>query len=195
MLDGSMDEPKVDTFSAIFLFADGESFVGYVDYDKENDLAVNGIWEPKKGVVAELSKAAQIDAYGYYGTNAHYYVENGVIIEDSYTEGKKELICTGLKGDYQLACFPDCIVMYEKDGSYEEKTMYFYDWDYNNLGSVKIDYEFENYILGFICGETPEQIFLTDEYMCLPRYYINKSDFGTGNIEIHSFNLPDEFNK
>ncbi|MDE6580356.1 MAG: hypothetical protein K2K41_07470 [Ruminiclostridium sp.] len=125
-LDGSMDEPKLEPFFAPFLFADGESFVGNVDYDEENELWVNGIWDPNKGIVEELYKADNLNAYGYIGTKAHYYVENGVIIEDSYTEGKKELIDTGLKGDYQLACFPDCMALYEK-GPYEEKTIYFYD--------------------------------------------------------------------
>ena len=190
-LDGSMDEPKLDTFFALVLFSDGESIVGNVDYDKENELWVNGIWDPDKGIVEELFKTDDINDYSYIGTKSHYYVENGVIIEDSYTEGKKELIDTGLKGDYRLACFPDCIAMYEK-GPYEEKNIYFYDWDYNYLGSVKINYEFnEEKMIGFICGETPDRIFLTDDFHCLPRYYINKSDFGSDNIEIHALNVPD----
>ena len=189
-LDGSMEEPKIDTFFAPFLYGDGESIVGNVDYDAENELCVIGIWDPDKGIVEELFKTDDLANYGYIGTKAHYYVENGVIIEDSYTEGRKELIDTGLKGDYQIVCLPDCIAMYEK-GPYEEKTIYFYDWDYNDLGSVKVDYEFNEEIPGFICGETPERIFLTADFYYLPRYYINKSDFGTGNIEIHALNVPD----
>ena len=149
-------------------------------------------WDPIKGVIDELFMIDDENAYGYVGTNAYYYVENGVIYEYSYTEGKKELIDTGHTGDYQLACFPNCIVMYEKEHAYKEKIMYFYDWNYNSLGSVRVDYKFEENIIGFICGETPEQIFLTDEFFCLPRYYINKSDFGTGNIEIHPLNVPED---
>ena len=198
-LDGSMNEPKIDTFFTPFLFADGENIVGNVGYDAENELFINGIWEPEKGAVAELFKADNMSGYGYIGTKAHYYVEDGIIIEDSYTEGKKELINIGKKGNYQLACFPDCIVAYEylsnedhvQGVTLDDVTLRFYDWNYNDLGSVKIDYEFDQAMMGFICGETPDRIFLTDDFFCLPRYYINKSDFGTGNIEIHALNVPD----
>lgn len=192
-LDGSMKEPELADFLGIHMYADGENFVGVVDNDPENELYIFGLWDSDKGVTDELFTIDDVTGYGYYGTKARYYVENGVIIEDSYAEGKKELINTGLKGDYQLACFPDCMVMYEKDIVWEEKTLYFYDWDYNSLGSVKIDYEFHDAITGFICGETPERIFLTDNLFYAPRYYINKSDFGTGNIEIHTLNVPDSF--
>lgn len=75
----------------------------------------------------------------------------------------------------------------------DEVTLHFYDWDGNDLGSTKINYQFRKEILnaGLICGETPERIILTDNYDFSPRYYINKSDFGTGNIEIHAFSLPE----
>lgn len=200
-LDGSMDEPKADTFLGIKLKADGESFVGIVDYDKENELFIYGVWEPEKGIVSELFKAEDTHSHGYIGTKAEYYVENGIIIENTYGEGKKELVDTGLKGPFRLDCFPDCMVIYEyltneeinQGVTLEEATLYFFDWDYNDLGSVKINYQFNGILLaaGLICGETPERIILTDDVDFFPRYYINKSDFGTGNIEIHAFNVPD----
>ncbi|MDE6580355.1 MAG: hypothetical protein K2K41_07465 [Ruminiclostridium sp.] len=200
-LDGSMDEPKADTFWGIKLKADGESFVGIVDYDKENELFIYGVWEPEKGIVSELFKAEDTHSHGYIGTKAEYYVENGIIIENTYGEGKKELVDTGLKGQYQLVCFPDCMVIYgyltneeiNQGVTLEEATLYFYDWDHNDLGSVKINYQFNGILLasGLICGETPEKIILTDDLDCFPRYYINKSDLGTGNIKIHAFNLPE----
>ncbi|MBD5080566.1 MAG: hypothetical protein HDT44_02235 [Ruminococcaceae bacterium] len=198
-LDNSMDEPKIDVFWEIFIMADGENFMSVVDYDVENELYTYGLWEPEKGVVDELFKTDDLNAYGYVGTKARYYVENDIIIEDSYTEGKKELINIGKKGNYQLACFPDCIVAYEylsdedfvQGMTLDDVTLRFYDWNYNDLGSVKIDYEFDQAITGFICGETPNRIILANNIDYLPRYYINKSDFGTGNIEIHALNVPD----
>ncbi len=90
-------------------------------------------------------------------------------------------------------CLPDCMVVSEKAREYKEKMLLFYDWDLNSLGSMKLDYDFDESIFGPICGETPERIFLTDNNMLTPRYYINKSDFGTGNIEIHPLNMPDGF--
>ena len=198
-LDGSMDEPKIDSFFEPFLRADGESVVGPVDYDEENDLFIYGLWHPEKGVTAEFFKAKDIVSYGYIGTKARYYIEDGIIIEDSYTDGKTELIDTGLNGNYRLACFPDCMVIYKyltdeeklQGVTLEGANLYFYDWDCNDLGSVKINYKLDGSMTGFICGETPERIILTDDYFCTPHYYINKSDFGTGNIEIHALNVPD----
>ena len=197
-LDGSMKVPKFDSFSEMLMNADGENFLGVVDYDQENDLYVYGIWEPENGVTTELFKAEDIHTRGYIGTKAEYYVENGIIIENSYTEGKKKLIDTGLNGNYQLVCFPDCMVVYEFIPEFsgialKETTLYFYGWDGSKLGNVRTNYTFNDKLLetGLVCGETPERIILTDSFDYVPRYYINKSDFGTGNIEIHAFNMPD----
>ncbi len=194
--DVSMDEAKTKTMFNLFLFADGVNFIATI-YEEEGDTFTYCLWDPNEGIIKELF-TTDLDhlspyAYGYVGTNASYYVENGIIFEDSYTEGKKELINTGHKGDFQLACFPDCIVMYDKGEPVFEKNtfLYFYDWDYNDLGSVKIDYPFDEGLVGFVCGETPERIILTDNDSGSPCYYINKSDLGTGNIEIHTFKLPD----
>lgn len=200
-LDGSMKEPKIDTFFGPFLQADGENFIGIVNYDKQNELFVYGIWEPEKGVVSELFKSDNPHTRGYLGKEAEYYIENGIIIENTYGKGKKELLDTGLKGQYQLVCFPDCMVAYEylnddeiqQEVTLDEITMHFYDWDYKKLGSVTINYHIDQIVLGVgsICGETHERIILTDNFYFTPKYYINKSDFGTGNIEIHAFNVPD----
>ncbi|MDE6725731.1 MAG: hypothetical protein K2J79_09015, partial [Ruminiclostridium sp.] len=198
-LDGSMNEPQ-PVHSSFEIAADGESFIIPV-YNKESGFYTYNIWDPDKGVGDELFKAVERLLRGYIGIKAEYHIEDGVIIENSYTEGKKELIDTGLKGNYQLACFPDCMVVYKylsdeelnQEAALDETTMHFYDWDCNDLGSVKINYKFRQEILnaGLICGETPERIMLTDDYDFAPRYYINKSDFGTGNIEIHAFNVPE----
>ncbi len=193
-LDSSMNEPKIDPSLTLYIYADGEKFICPIESnDPEKEQYIITLWDPDKGVVDELFTADKISGSGYYGTKAHYYVENGVIIEDSYTEGKKELFDTGLKGEYRLVCLPDCMVVSEKAREYKEKMLLFYDWDLNSLGSMKLDYDFDESIFGPICGETPERIFLTDNNMLTPRYYINKSDFGTGNIEIHPLNMPDGF--
>ena len=204
-LDGSMDELQPVHNISFDIKADGESFIMPV-YNKESDSYTYNIWNPDKGVGDELFKTDKHLIYkhliyGYIGTKAEYHIEDGIIIENSYAKGKKELINTGLKGNCQLACFPDCMVAYEylsneelnQGVTLDEVTMHFYDWDCNDLGSVKINYKFCQEILlsGLICGETPERIILTDDYGFAPRYYINKSDLGTGNIEIHAFNLPD----
>lgn len=201
-LDGSMNEPQPVHSSSFEIVADGKTFIIPV-YNKESGFYTYNIWDPDKGVGDELFKAEERLLRGYIGTKAEYHIEDGVIIENSYTEGKKELINIGLKGNYQLACFPDCMVAYEylsddelnQGVTLDEVTFHFYDWKYNDLGSVKINYKFRQEILnaGLICGETPERIMLTDDYDFAPRYYINKSDLGTGNIEIHPLNMPEDF--
>ena len=110
-LDGSMDklQPTQNTFD---IEADGEVFFTSV-YNKDNNSYTYNIWDPDKGIGDELFKAEEPLIRGYIGTKAEYHIENGVIIENSYAEGRKELIDTGLKGNFQLACFPDCMVVYE----------------------------------------------------------------------------------
>ena len=89
--------------------------------------------------------------------------------------------------------------MVTKDLTYEEQiagkeldnqVLYFYDWDFQPLGQVEIDN------LGLtgghvLCGETEERLLLSCLQLGVPEYYIEKSDLGTGNIEIHPFTLPD----
>lgn len=195
-LDGSMEKPKEDKYCDFNMYTDGEAIIGH---DYENGIHTYGIWEPEKGMVSELLTSDTDPIHSFVGVKAEYYIEDGVIIQNSYTEGKKEMFDTGLKGNYLLDCFPDFITVYEyvpteeslKGVSLDEYILYFYGWDGSELGSVKIDYVFNSGMVNLICGETAERIMLTDNVSFSPRYYINKSDFGTGNIEIHAFNVPE----
>lgn len=38
-----------------------------------------------------------------------------------------------------------------------------------------------------LIAETAERFFLTTGYLGMPKYYINKADFGSGNVEVHEF--------
>ena len=69
--------------------------------------------------------------------------------------------------------------------------MYFYNWEGEKLGEVAIgvNNEVSNSLFG---GETKDRIMLRGSvYYSLPEYYIEKSDFGTGHIELHKFKYPD----
>ena len=198
MLDGTMEEPKMSN-NAVGIHSDGEAVIsiGY-DYDKKQH--VYRTWDMIADTTVTLFESPELRFLGYIGVDAEYFMDDGIVYEYSYAEGKKALFDTGLNdGEYQLSCFPDCIAISELGAAedmtnekiIEERTLYFYDWSFNNLGSVNIDFPSTFTISTPICGETDERIMLTDANDLVPRYYINKSDFGTGNIEIHAYKLPD----
>ena len=73
----------------------------------------------------------------------------------------------------------------------EGQVLYLYDWDFQLQGQVEIDYPLGISAEYVLCGETSDRLLLAARWIGMPEYYIEKSDFGTGNIEIHSFNLPE----
>lgn len=193
-LDGSMEKPMPED-ECFDLLCDGEAIIGVSHGDKEGTYNY-GIWEPEKGIIKELYTLSISPLYlSYAGVKAAYNLEDGVVVQYDQTESRKELFDTGLKGNYWMSCFPDFLVIREfrpydgTDNFIKEPILYFFSWDGSDLGSVKIDYEHN---IGLedevISGETEDRILLTDEVNFLPQYYINKSDLGTGNIEIHEYN-------
>ena len=189
-LDGSMESPARANVSVASLRVDGDSFLGTIGYDATENQYIYGAWDPETATTTEFFKSSEEFGTGYFGSEALYYIEDGVIYEYTYATGdKKALFDTGLKGEYQLSCFPDCIVVSEiPDGNLDAMTLRFYDWEFKDLGSVPIEYSLENVRISVICGETPDRIMLTtDVTNLLPRYYIDKSDFGTGEIVIHKY--------
>ena len=73
------------------------------------------------------------------------------------------------------------------------QTLRFYSWDYEYLGEVEIPYPVYNSTTyeDIICGDTENRIYLAAHLMGAPEYYIEKSDFGSGKIQIHKLNLPE----
>lgn len=199
-LDGSMKEPQA-TQKSMLIKTDGDVFVGVLGYDAESAQYIYGNWNSDDGSTTELFRTDKLLSTEYTGARAYYYIEDGIIYENSYTDGVRVLFDTGLEGDrYNLTLFPDFVVVYdylsvegESNGSMPKNpTLRFYDWSFNDLGSVTVDYEFDDILPSVICGETHERIMLTDSAPeLIPRYYIDKSDFGTGSIKIHSYKLPD----
>ena len=196
-LDGSMQSPQ-RTSTMGFVKNDGNVFCGVIGYDSDNQQYIYGKWNPDDGTSTELFRDSKMCTTGYIGSDAIYYIENGIIYKFSYdTKSKTALFDTGLQGNsYQLSCFPDMVVVSDyvdvsTGDSLEKLTMYFYDWKFNSLGSVDIDYELAPVLSGVICGETHERLILTDSTKCIPRYYINKEDLGTGKIKINKYTLID----
>ena len=72
------------------------------------------------------------------------------------------------------------------------QTLQFYDWNFKSLGEIRLDYKKTIDWTVVICGETENRILLYADMSRLPRYYIDKSEFGTGNITLHEFKLPSD---
>ena len=150
-------------------------------------------WDPETDTSKQLVQLPE-QIYGYWGTDAGYYFENGNVIKVNYPDGNRSVLFeTGLTGKYLAQFYPDCIALLEKKSRSPEDPgmMYFYSWEGEKLGEVAIGVNNELGISLF-GGESKDRIMLRGGFdTSLPEYYIEKSDFGTGHIELHKFKYPD----
>lgn len=188
-LDGSMEAMEKCT-GALLFNNDGEEYI----FNQLNGIAV---WDPDTN---EVTMKTEFLGYGYYGAEEAYYIDQGIVYRLTYDTGEKEvLLDTGLEGGHYLHCFPDFFVISnfptEEElfsGTFpEQQILRFYNWNFESIGEVELTYPGATDVTKTICGETPERIYLMDSYYCVPRYYINKADLGTGDIQIHELELPD----
>ena len=151
-------------------------------------------WDPDTDTETQLVELPGEYIDGYWGADAGYYFQDGAVIKVNYPDGDKEVLFdTGLTGLYKAQFFPDCISMIEnkEESGAESAMMYFYSWEGEKLGEVEIDF-YADVGIGVYGGESKDRIMLRSSYMTnLPEYYIEKSDFGTGHIELHKFKYPD----
>ena len=143
---------------------------------------------------------------GYWGAETSYYMqEDGVIYQQNYANGSSQAVFdTGLKGECRLSCTPDYIIVSEHiptESELEEQpdleftskvpTLYIYSWDFELLEKVEMPHPVKIRTDDMLCGETEDRLILAAQMFGVPEYYIEKSDIGTGNVEIHPYQLPD----
>lgn len=189
MLDGSTQEAQVSNLQ-LPLTNHGDAFLAYSP-DPETLQWYIDSWDPKTNTMTHLCIADLVNDWdGYYGTEYAIVRRGSMICCYNYADGIiTPIIDTGLEGDVRIICLPDCIVMTQDTGA--EHFLHFYNWSFENVGSVKLDFPLGIYMLSdVICGETEDRIILSPTSPSTPEYYIEKSDFGTGNIEIHPYTLP-----
>lgn len=199
-LDGSMEKLELTT-KGVAIGNDGSHFI--VSRGSGGDFWKFGgggvyLWEPDSKELPQYLTDEKGD--GYYGAEDAYYIRDGVIYHLNYAGGQERILLnTGLEGYENLSCFPDCLVVsirpFEQEGerpTAHNTWLYFYNWDFELLGQVELTHTRgkASSDWSFIVGETAERVILSDGYTT-PRYYIEKSDFGTGHIEIHEYNMPD----
>lgn len=194
-LDGSMKKPKLSENVFYYYFFNQDLMDEQISYENGMDTCHvfkvdirNDQWEQ----VFETSDYLN----GYWGTEAGYVLDGNQIKKVSYEDGSEHtLFDTGLEGDYYATFYPDFIAISNRvsaDGSQQEiQTYYFFSWDGELLGQLPVDFPHTAPRV-VICGETQDRIYLqTSRSTGLPTYYLEKSDFSSGSMELHSVVYPD----
>ena len=205
-LDGSMKEPLQAPQEAEGLrlyWNDGVNtlLTGSERFEADTMYCSLYSWDIESGTITYL---AEIPGtwMGYYGVEAGYYMNGGKVCRLNYEDGSEEVLFdTGSEGTYRLHAFPDHFIVSQdirwmpsiQGKVLNSQTLRFYSWDYEYLGEVEIPYPVYNSTTyeDIICGDTENRIYLAAHLMGAPEYYIEKSDFGSGKIQIHKLDLPE----
>lgn len=187
-LDGSMKEPADLESSTGILYSCGDVLLAYrgeVRHGGEYGSYWN--WDPDANALTYLTDHP--GQPGWFGEEHAYYFKDGAICRLTYeTQTEEVLVDTGLEGKYYLFSFPDCMVLASRDDSDSaDNNLYIYNWAHELVETVEINYDHTGRTQFVLLSETAERLILTDRFEGKPLYYINKSDFGTGQAEIHKF--------
>ncbi len=194
-LDGSMEEPEIrPNPNGAPLYYCGDNYFALCVSPSGGDDINSGIgtYDVEKNEVTYL--ADRPGHIGYYAKTEGYYYKDGAIVRLDYGTYTEEILAqTGLSGDYLLIPLPDCMVLISRSRDGSDKNIYFYNWEYELVDTVAITYPCrENWFLdNVIVAETADKLFLTDNYAEYPLYYINKSELGTGDVQVHEIKYPD----
>ena len=146
---------------------------------------------------------------GYQTLDGVVYVKDGIVSRWDYQKKQSEKL---FETDYTdadvLFGFPDCMMIVNQFSQKKQEDVYhirevFYDWDYRYLGECTIDLNPDEVIqlpdgrvwAYTLFGETEERILFCKHWhvnVSVPAYYIEKSDFGTGEIRLHEYHFPEE---
>ena len=187
-LDGSMEKPVLQQSSGV-MYNCGDTVLSYsLDTKYGGDYGSYWSWNPKTEEQVYLTDHPGVP--GYFDEHQGYYFKDGTIRRLNYADRDEEILVeTGLEGAYVLLCFPECMVLASRtDGENADNMLYFYNWAFELVDTVELTYPHTIRPEWLIASETAERLILCDDTYT-PRYYINKSELGTGNAKIHSFNL------
>ena len=192
-LDGSMKKPE--QINDLIWRQDGDTLL-MTEINGLDDKSVSYMcsWDPDTNTTKQLYEVTGIMSKAtspvYYSENSCYYIRDGMIYSGT-AKDEEALFYTGYDGEVRAKFFPYCVVVIiEDEDSPVLSKLVFFDWEGNNLGELVLGFEYEN-LSAIFTGETHERILLTPSWSNLPKYYIEKSDFGTGTIELNDFKYPD----
>lgn len=189
-LDGTMKEP-VEKCEGWSLYNCGDKIMTYFT-DRTQNGGENGsewAWDPETNELTYLTDHPGYTAY--FADDVAYYLKDGVFCQLDYTTQKETaLFDTGLEGKYKAYPFPDCILVVNTDSALDTGgSLYIYNWAYELVEEVKLSFSHTKMSVNdTIIGETAERFILSDDrYYYTPKYYIEKSELGTGNAVVHEF--------
>ena len=193
---------KLKSTSTALCWADGEAFLHgtYTNDENGNPLEWRLMqWDPDtdtEWVVNTVSDVEDVNAIvlnTYWGEQCGLCHRDGKIYKINYPNTEMEVLFeTGVSGN-QADFYPDCIAVWEKSDYQTGKrgTLHFFDYDGNKLGQVLLDIPSDFDGLPTL-GETRDRIFVRGTNMLtIPSHYIDKSEFGTGEITLHKLEYPD----
>lgn len=200
-LDGSKHELKQTT--AGYCWTDGEALLhGSPTMDDSGTIIQWDLlqWDPDSNTETVLNTVTGVEDVSkimyntYWGTKCGLRHENGKVIKINYPNTEMEVLFeTGILGNATGDFYPDCIAIHEK-GDYQngvDSVLYFFDYQGNKLGQVTIDIPVNCDFLPII-GECRDRIYIRGNMLfTLPTHYIDKSEFGSGELVLHPLEYPD----
>ena len=188
-LDGAMKEPaRIENLGAL-LYQCGDHLVSLSEETDENG-SYRAYWsvDLTSETKAYLTKHPGVATW--VGKQESYYCKEGMVIRaDNATGEETVVIDSGLEGEYFAYFFPECIVLAsEGEGKEGDPNLYFYNWAFEHVDTVKLDYPISCGYQFAVMAETSERVILTDRMINgKPLYYIEKSELGTGNCVVHEY--------
>lgn len=199
-----LDENKPELKKAIggYCWTDGEALLRGSFLNDENGDPVEWYlmqWDPDTNTEKVLNTISNVENVEglvfntYWGETCGLRHENGKVYKINYPNSEMEILFeTGIPGK-SADFYPDCIAVWEA-GDYQngkDGVLHFYDYDGNKLGQVAMDVVV-NSDSNPLLGESRDRIYIrNNECFVLPTYYIDKSEFGTGEIILHPLEHPD----
>ena len=182
---------------------DGEAFLhGSAVWAAENVIESWSVvkWDPvtdTETVLATLSGREDMTAMinsGYWGEKNGLCHVDGKILKVNYPNCDTEVLFeTGITKSSTVKYYPDCITIYERGNFMEgiNGVLHFFDYQGNNLGQVEVDIPVNTDMLPIV-GESRDRIYIrgNQDYQ-LPSHYVDKAEFGTGEIVLHELEYPD----
>lgn len=195
--------PKLEKCTAGYCWTDGEALL-HGSFTKD-EAGVTTEWKLMKwdpdtnteeilNTVSNVENVDKIVYNTYWGENCGLRHEDGKVIKINYPNSEMEVLFeTGITEDATGDFYPDCVAIFEK-GDYQvgrNSILHFFDYQGNALGQVVIDIPVNSNMLPVI-GETRDRIYIRGNYLfTVPTHYIDKSEFGTGKLELHPLEYPD----
>ena len=197
------NSPKLKKAATGFCWTDGEAFLHGATTRNDDGVITEWQlvqWDPNTNTEQVLNTLSGIDnleelkARAQWGETCGLVHLNGKVTKINYPNSEMEVLFeTGITGETRTDFYPDCIAIFEK-GDYRSKkngVLHFYDYQGNKLGQVEMDIPTNSDMLPIV-GESRDRIYVRgNQWLSIPSHYIDKSEFGTGSIELHPLEYPD----